>query len=73
MNFGKIAWISVLTAWVLATLYGALLATSAGNAEPQVSGQLLTFFRQESFISRRLKNRQGRAGPLRLLVQRQAS
>lgn len=37
MNFGKIAWISVLTAWVLATLYGALLATSAGNAELRIS------------------------------------
>ena len=35
MNFGKIAWISVLTAWVLATLYGALIATSACNAESQ--------------------------------------
>lgn len=44
MNFGKIAWISVLTAWVLATLYGALLATSAGNAESQDFGQLLTSF-----------------------------
>ena len=44
MNFGKIAWISVLTAWVLATLYGALLATSAGNAEYQDFGQLLTSF-----------------------------
>ena len=42
MNFGKIAWISVLTAWVLATLYGALLVTSAGNAESQDFGQLLT-------------------------------
>ena len=38
MNFGKIAWISVLTAWVLATLYGA------GNAESQDFGQLLTSF-----------------------------
>ena len=44
MNFGKIAWISVLTAWVLATLYGALLATSAGNAESQDFGKLLTSF-----------------------------
>ena len=44
MNFGKIAWISVLTAWVLATLYGALLATSAGNAESQDVGQRLTSF-----------------------------
>lgn len=41
MNFGKIAWISVLTAWVLATLYGALLVTSAGNAESQDFGMLL--------------------------------
>ena len=44
MNFGKNAWISVLTAWVLATLYGALLVTSAGNAESQDFGQLLTSF-----------------------------
>ena len=46
MNFGKIAWISVLTAWVLATLYGALLVTSAGNAESQDFGQLLTSCRR---------------------------
>ena len=49
MNFGKIAWISVLTAWVLATLYGALLVTSAGNAESQDFGQLFDILRQENF------------------------
>ena len=37
MNFGKIAWISVLTAWVLATLYGALLATSAAMRNLRIS------------------------------------
>ena len=46
MNFGKIAWISVLTAWVLATLYGALLVTSAGNAEFRPA---LDILRQENF------------------------
>ena len=49
MNFGKIAWISVLTAWVLATLYGALLATSAGNAEIPGFRPALDVLRQENF------------------------
>ncbi len=44
MNFGKIAWISVLSAWVALTLYGALLVTTAGTEESQDFGQLLTSF-----------------------------
>lgn len=44
MKFGKIAWISVLTAWVALTFYGALLATSAGSSESQDFGQLLASF-----------------------------
>ena len=58
MNFGKIAWISVLTAWVLATLYGALLVTSAGNAESQDFGQLLTSF-VKKFPLRKTNHRLG--------------